>query len=59
MITKRITSVLMLLGIIFVAAGYLLETDFTDIKAIAAEPAANSTISATSTAAIASMRIKI
>jgi hypothetical protein len=59
MTTKRIISVLMLLGIIFVAAGYLLETEFIDIKAIAAEPAENSTKTATSTAAIALMRNKI
>ncbi len=59
MITKRIISVLMLLGMIFVAAGYPLETEFIDIKAIAAEPAENSTTTATSTAVIASMRNKI
>ncbi len=56
---KRIISVLMLLGIIFVDAGYLFETEFIDIKAISAEPAANPTTTATSTAAIASMRNKI
>ncbi len=49
----------MLLGMIFVAAGYPLETGFIDIKAIVAEPAENSTTTATSMAAIALMRNKI
>ncbi len=56
---KRIISVLMLLGMIFVDAGYLFETEFIDIKTISAEPAANSTTTVTSTSVIASMRNQI
>ncbi len=56
---KRIISVLILLGIIFVDAGYLFEIEFIDIKTISVEPAANSTTTATSTAVIASMRNQI
>ena len=40
---NRIISVLMLLSLVYTAAGYMFETDFNDVKAIAAVPGATST----------------
>ncbi|CAG0970106.1 hypothetical protein METP3_01390 [Methanosarcinales archaeon] len=49
--TNIIISVLMLLSLVYTAAGYMFETDFNDVKAIEAVPAATSTNTVTTTPA--------